>query len=179
MNKNIFFDGIQEELILKKKQISELVNHSGIKGKYFEEIVIDFLRDRVKGLKIGNGIITNFEKSTKQCDIIIYNEKIKSPIFKSGDLVVVEPESVKAVIEVKSEITTDEVKKTKALFSDVKSLISIPCYLFGFTTFRNIESLNQDMTPHYVCVLMQNNKFESEALHKFMKDLLSKCLINL
>jgi len=163
-------------LISKKKQITNLAKHSGVViGNYAEEIVKDFLRDRVKGLNIGTGIITDFDKSSKQCDIIIYHEKLQSPIFKAGDLIVIEPKSVKAVIEVKSDITTEEIRSSNEKFDTVKGISqSIPCFLFGFKTTMSIQTINDKMPPHKVCVLVQNEEPVSGALQYFLDDLSSK-----
>lgn len=82
MGKKEYFMEIQRELLAKKKQLSILVKKQpSVIGNYAEEIIMDFLKDKVRNLKVGKGIITNFEHSSAQCDIILYNELYQSPIL--------------------------------------------------------------------------------------------------
>jgi len=54
-----------------------------------------------------------------QCDIIVYDRARYPVIFRDGDFVVVRPESVRAIIEVKGTLTTAEVKSTMKNFIDL------------------------------------------------------------
>jgi len=176
MDEKGYFNKLQEELIAKKNQFPFLAKQSTISGRYSEEIVIDFLKDRVKGLKIGTGIIVMPEKSSNQCDIIIYDDSGGSPIFKSGNLVILEPKSVRVVIEVKSGIITTDVIKAQKDFTIINDMSSsICCCLFGFGSGLTIEYIQNNLSTHEVALLTQNKKPVEDSLYNFIKQISSKC----
>lgn len=55
---------------------------------------------------------------SKQCDIIVYDSSAFPVVFRDGDFVVVRPESVKSVIEVKGSINRKEISSTLKSFHD-------------------------------------------------------------
>ena len=55
---------------------------------------------------------------SKQCDIIVYDFAEIPVVFRDGDFVVVRPESVRAVIEVKGSASPHEIKSTLEAFLD-------------------------------------------------------------
>lgn len=55
---------------------------------------------------------------SRQCDILVYDALNYSPVFQDADFVVLRPESVKAVIEVKSKATKTEVESALNSFLD-------------------------------------------------------------
>lgn len=97
-----------EKMKLEWKSIRASLEQSGNKGTSLEKIVIEFLRQYLpKNLGITSGEITDSDgNSTKQMDVIIYDE-IKSPLlYDVGDIRVIPIECVYAVIEVKSNIAS-------------------------------------------------------------------------
>ena len=95
---------------LEWKKIRASLEQSGDKGTALEKTVIEFLRPYLpKNLGMTSGEITDSDgNSTKQMDIIIYDE-IKSPLlYDVGDIRVIPIECVYAVIEVKSKIASQE-----------------------------------------------------------------------
>jgi len=60
-----------------------------------------------------------YHSISKQCDIIIYDSSEYPVIFKDEDFIVVRPESVLAVIEVKGSINSREVNSILENFSDL------------------------------------------------------------
>lgn len=55
---------------------------------------------------------------SRQCDILVYDGLNYSPVFQDMDFVVLRPESVKAVIEVKSKATKSEIESALEAFLD-------------------------------------------------------------
>jgi hypothetical protein len=55
---------------------------------------------------------------SRQCDILIYDDARFPPIFRDQDFVVVRPEAVRAVIEVKGAISLAETRKALNAFDD-------------------------------------------------------------
>jgi hypothetical protein len=56
---------------------------------------------------------------SKQLDIIVYDDSIYPQIFKDGDFVIVRPESVRAIVEVKGFLDVGKSNEFMNLFSDV------------------------------------------------------------
>lgn len=91
-------------------------------GTYKERLLAQSIRTFIpKAFEVGTGFVmfpcegrsgpfrdmhnqSDFDVS-RQCDIIVYDAFNHPPVFQDGDFVVLRPESVKAVIEVKGSIT--------------------------------------------------------------------------
>lgn len=82
-------------------------NHWGEDGRYKEIILMNYLRKILpSNVSVGTGFVKNSNgELTNQIDIIIYKE-MSPRLFSEGDFVVVMPESVLGIIEVKSTSTT-------------------------------------------------------------------------
>jgi hypothetical protein len=120
--------------------------HDASLQRYKERLLVDCLRRHLPGrFKVGDGFVvfpevesiptesdlvqrnvpikhnrlatTNHEISN-QLEINIYDSIDYPCIFRDGDFVVLLPESVRAVIEVKGVLTLDEVRKTSTMFID-------------------------------------------------------------
>ena len=80
--------------------------HWGEDGRYKEIILADFLRTMLPAnVSVGTGFVKNREgELTNQIDIIIYRNEYPR-LFNKGDFVILTPESVLGIVEVKS--TTD------------------------------------------------------------------------
>lgn len=81
-------------------------NHWGEDGRYKEVILMNYLRKILpSNVSVGTGFVKNRSgELTSQIDIIVYKEQ--SPrLFSEGDFVIVMPESVLGIIEVKSTST--------------------------------------------------------------------------
>lgn len=130
-----FYSADAETLRLKYSQIEALVglgHHSPSEGDYCESLLKEFLRRTLpRHVSIDSGFIrrvsnTDWSKSssslppdapiaTPQLDIIVHDSTDFAPLFRSEDLVVVLPEAVRAVIEVKKRMNwsrLDEAVKT-------------------------------------------------------------------
>lgn len=55
---------------------------------------------------------------SRQCDVLVFDSYSYPPVFRDGDFVVVRPESVRAVIEVKGSLTIKETKSVLESFED-------------------------------------------------------------
>lgn len=106
-----FHRSTTREIEAVKDRIRLLVNHWGEDGKYKEKIFINTLRKFLPPkYNIASGFIVKEDFSSQkkfissaQIDVIIYNSE--SPLlFKEGDFVIVTPESVEAIIEVKTNL---------------------------------------------------------------------------
>lgn len=96
-------------------------------GSYKERILAETIRNYLpRSLEVGTGFVLfpHEEESphayfdplnqsaftiSRQCDILIFDSNMYPPVFRDKDFVVVRPESVKAIIEVKGSLNTREV----------------------------------------------------------------------
>ena len=140
------FDDIKNELISKLKQLTELPISlpPKIHGDYFEDLLRDFIRKYIGTTKyeVKRGLIyDNNGHHSRECDIIIYN-KGKAPFFESGNLVIVNEEDVKFVIEVKSTLNNQKLSEAIDTLKEVKKLNKqIMCWIVGFKTKYLIKTL--------------------------------------
>jgi hypothetical protein len=107
-----YFSGIAQELLGKINRVCCLIKNSNLKsGEYHEEIVRHFLRGFMTkryALKTGY-IYLDAETTSRQVDILVIDEHIPfTYLFQEGDFVVVRPEPVIAVIEIKTRLNLGE-----------------------------------------------------------------------
>lgn len=131
-----FLESISDEIVSKSKRIELLINHNVSKGNYREMLVRDILK---KYIPKKYDVVTGFiEGCDRQCDIIIYDALNFSPFFRENDLVVVPEKSVRAVIEVKSTLATEELNDSLDLLWDVSRNRNYPAPFFkAIFAFKN------------------------------------------
>ena len=123
---------VGEQFEAKVNRLNQLIDdfpHPST-GSYREKLLIDLVREHLpKKAAVGTGFVYFPVENTKevglgdtqttlladklispQCDILIYDPENYAPIFKDGDFVVLKPESVYAVIEVKSKLSVKTIK---------------------------------------------------------------------
>ena len=115
-----FQESINKELILLKDRVKNLIeingtNHHGEDGNYRELVLRNIIRRFLpNNLSIGTGfVISNDEEGVKrstQIDILIYDNSYPL-LFQEGDFIITTPQSVKAIIEVKTTIKNSELNK--------------------------------------------------------------------
>lgn len=99
---------VASEFIAIKDRVRYFINdrHWGEDGKYKEIILMNYLRKVLpNNVSVGTGFIRNrYKELTRQIDIIIYKDDLPK-LFIEGDFVILMPESVLGIIEVKSKST--------------------------------------------------------------------------
>lgn len=102
---------LASELSEMSTRINGVIPHAGEKGRYREDLLRAVLE---RNLPTRYHVATGFIYGCKrQLDILIYDQIDYAPLFREGGIVVVLPESVRAVIEVKT--TLDKAEATDAL----------------------------------------------------------------
>lgn len=95
---------IAREFDAYKNRVRNLIGsaHWGEEGRYKEIILINFLRRFLPNtVSVGTGFIKDGDRLSTQIDIVIYDPSL--PVyFKEADFVIVQPNSVLGIIEVKS-----------------------------------------------------------------------------
>lgn len=105
---------IAEELNAKKDRIRNLIgdNHWLSDGEHKETILRNVLRDLLpETYKVSKGFICGKEITSSQIDILItYNNR--PTLYKEGELVIVTPDAVHAVLEIKTRLNSrSEIKE--------------------------------------------------------------------
>jgi len=99
-----FVATLASDLVIQADRIGELVEHKPTTGAYREQLLRALLQNNLpERFHVATGFVFG---SSRQIDILIYDRLEYAPLFREGDLVVVNPEAVRALIEVKSDLTS-------------------------------------------------------------------------
>ncbi|MDL2141663.1 hypothetical protein QQY79_03955 [Flavobacterium tructae] len=151
-NKKRFLQAIADEIVAKSSRIELLIQHSVTKGNYREEIFRGILKKYLpKKYEVATGFI---EGCKRQCDILIYDSQNFSPLFREGDLVVLPEKAVRAVIEVKSTLDTNQLQDAMELLFEVARHRNTAAPIFkGIFAFRkdieNESTIVSNITKFY------------------------------
>ena len=165
-----YYYSLKKELFTKWEQLRTLTRQSKIQGDFSEALIREFLvRFIADKFAVKHGILYDDKgKSSKECDIIIY-EKDNKPWFEFGDLVIAKPEDVRFVIQIKSRITSSTLKSAIDNLKAVKKLDkNIRCWIVGYETallFRTLY-LNawRSRSVQFLHVFRSDRKTENETL---------------
>lgn len=115
MSVSKFYQIELEKLLNEFNKISLFTKHPTTIGSYRERVLKSYLRQFTpKNLTIGSGFVFDFNNAesdqlyfeqTKQVDCLIYDENNYTPFLKTEDFTIIEPDSLYAGIEVKSQLT--------------------------------------------------------------------------
>jgi hypothetical protein len=111
-------------------------------GRFREELLRGFLTKLLPtAVSVDTGFIYGFEEveTSKQLDIIIWYRAAHAPVYDAGQFVIVPPESVIAVISVKSRMTPQELRH------GLENLLSVAALDAKFR--RSILTRNQRRLP--------------------------------
>ena len=101
-----YHKSIADELKATQDRVRNLIadHHWLTDGEYKEVILRTLLRSRLpESFHVGRGFVCYQDSPSKQLDVLI-TEKSKPTLFREGDLVIVTPDCVEAIIEVKTRL---------------------------------------------------------------------------
>jgi hypothetical protein len=108
MNVENYFESISLELKALKDRVRNLIgtnHHNLTDGEWKETILRAILKRHLpSNVEVGSGFVVKPNSSSKQIDILIYDTS-KPVLYRDGDLVIITPDSVKGIIEVKTKIS--------------------------------------------------------------------------
>lgn len=138
----IFAASFAFELQALSKRIRSLISHTGSVGTYREGLLQTLLR---KSLPERYHVATGFiHGCSRQLDVVIYDRIDYAPLFREGDLVVVPPESVRAVIEVKTDLTAANIRDSLSLLDEVAYFDDLnPPFFKGVFAFESSIAAQQ------------------------------------
>ena len=91
--------------------IEKFTSHAPTVGNHYESILRDLLTEYLpSSVCVGTGFVYDSmrQKCSPQIDILVYKDSQQSPIHRRGEFVIVDPNSVIGVCEVKKELTTSD-----------------------------------------------------------------------
>lgn len=98
---------LTEELYSIKDRIRNLVRHWATDGESKEVALRNLLRRHLpESVIVGRGFIVASDTSSTQIDVLVIDAN-KPTLFKDGDLLIVTPDAVLGVIEVKTQLRTE------------------------------------------------------------------------
>ena len=102
-----FHASVTKELRSLRDRVRSLVSHWPSDGEWKESVLRALLRRYLPdSIFIGRGFIVTENRCSTQLDILVLRPN--SPkIFQDGDLVIVTPDAVKAIVEVKTRVNSD------------------------------------------------------------------------
>ncbi|HHQ6631960.1 TPA: DUF6602 domain-containing protein [Serratia fonticola] len=150
-NERKFSATIAGELESLSERVRFIIDHGPSVGMYRENLLQSTLRKHLpERYHIATGFIFGLNK---QIDILIYDRVDYAPVFREGDLVIVPPESVRAVIEVKTNLKSDNLQSALELLDLVSYFDDNqpPFFkgIFAFESKLKTDTLYQDIANFY------------------------------
>jgi len=180
MSMEQYYRKVQERVMVQRDVINSLLKDPRIIGDYYEAIVRDAVREAVSAsFAVGRGVVLASDgRASKECDIIVYNAVEYGPLFSSGDIVVVSPESVRCVIQVKGTVGMDNMGDATQSLAAVDHLRSgIWKFIVGFKTnveYQNLVDLcAQSRSVNGIFLFSSAYKQEKEDISLQMQKLVS------
>lgn len=132
---------IKDEFFTKINRVTLFTKHAPSIGFGNEEILRNFLKTHIpERFAVGTGFIfLNNNNVSRQCDLLIYDKVNYAPLFKEGDFVIIHPEAVAAVVEVKTTLSKKELFGSIENIRSVKEVAQkareqgIRCHISGFS----------------------------------------------
>jgi hypothetical protein len=113
----VFAGTLASELSRLSDRVRSLIQHTSTVGTYRENLLQTLLRKHLpERYHVATGFI---HPCPRQIDVLIYDRIDYAPIFREEDLVVVPPEAVRAVIEVKTDLSKAQLQSSLALIEEV------------------------------------------------------------
>jgi len=164
--------------MVQRDVINALLKDPRIIGDYYEAIVRDAVREVVSAsFAVGRGVVLADDgRASKECDIIIYNAVEYGPLFSSSDIVVVNPEAVRCVIQVKGTVNQENLNDAIQSLASVDQLRSgIWKFIVSFKTNMEyqvlVELCAQSKSVNGVFVFSSSYKQEKEDISLQMQKL--------
>jgi len=145
-----FAGSIASELESLSARIRLIIAHAPTVGTYRENILKAVLEKHLpERYHVATGFIFGCDR---QIDILIYDRIDYAPLFRESDLVVVPKSAVRAVIEVKTNLTTEAFRDSLSLISEISNLDS------GYPPiFKGIFAFESDAVEDTLCEIVKEH----------------------
>ncbi len=170
-----YYDLIQKEILIKREQLRFLINQPTLLGEYYEGIVREILARFISSkYSIATGIIICGVRRSKQIDIIIFDSLESYPYFFVQNMVIIDPKPVKAIIEVKSEITTNTLKAAVQSLREAIDVYNLSqefsmqtkpeTIIFGYASDLSLTSLEKQIRDEGIDQVVVMSKRNGEII---------------
>lgn len=146
------------------------VTHGLSLGTLREKMVRNFIHEGTpERFRVETGLIRGSATTSRQCDILIHEPRLKAPLYRWEDFVVVRADTANAVIEVKSNLnqaTFDEMIDIHTSVERIELAQSGPVFIptFGFA----LQGVTFDSFLGYVSEVARQNPLEIEEGDQFL-----------
>jgi hypothetical protein len=171
-----YYKNVQKKILVQKDIIRSLLKDPKVIGDYYEAIIMDAVRESISDyFSARRGVIlAENGQASRECDIIVYSAAEYGPMFLSGDIIVVNPEAVRCVIQVKGTINIENLNDAIANLAAVDRLRpGIWKLIVGFRTSIAYETLlricAESKCVNGIFVFSSTNRFEKEDISAQMQ----------
>lgn len=109
-----------EDLLRAQYKVSQIVQHNLPKGTIREDFLRELVLKRKESLRAKKGMVTMKSEQSRECDLIFYDSS--ATINPIGDQIMIEPKHCSLVLEIKSNATGSDLKKTNNNFQKIKEI---------------------------------------------------------
>jgi hypothetical protein len=173
MDPNKVFEGIGKQMLIDFAQIQSQIKHAGEIGNERELGLANFLKAYLpaKYTLVDGEIVDTFGQTSRQCDLIIYDQLNCPLLFAGRDYKILPIEPVLAMIEVKSRLSIAELRDASKKIKSVKVLNRengpVAGIVFAYSSVwktdpmgniaQKLKIINKSLEPQYyidlICVL--------------------------
>lgn len=167
-----------EELLALTNKVRNLITHWGEDGRYKEAVLKNVIRRFLpEKFSIGTGFVIKQTKNrgehlpSRQIDLLIYDDA--SPVlFKEGDFVILTPDAVKGIIEVKANLQNQEISQVLRRANENGQFIfsgkdnKKQKFFNGFFSFEGYNN-NFDINVFVTYYLQSNEGFTDTHFDKY------------
>ena len=167
-----YYKNVQEKLLVQRDIIRSLLRDPQIIGDYYEAIIRDAIRESISSsFAVRRGVIlSEAGETSRECDIIVYSAVEYGPLFLSENIVVVNPEAVRIVVQVKGTLNVENLKDAIENLEYVHRLrTGIWKLIVGLKTTVPYEGL-VNMCAQSRCI---NGVFAFSTSQRYEKELIS------
>ncbi len=172
-----YYWNVQKKILVQRDIIRSLLKDPKVIGDYYEAIIMEAVRESISQyFSARRGVILASDgQSSRECDIIVYSAAEYGPLFLSGDIVVINPEAVRCVIQVKGTLNHENLQEAvKNLASVDKLRPGIWKLIVGFNTgllYNDLVKVCADSCcVNGIFALSSTNKFEKENINSQMQN---------
>ncbi len=143
-----YHKSINAELLASRNRVRHFIGsrHNPEDGRYKEILLMNYLKKVLpSNVSVGTGFVRGREDITKQIDIIIYNQNIPT-LFSEGDFVIVLPESVIGIVEVKTKLSITKWESVIRTSHENGEIINHSIFngIFSYESGINFERLSNN-----------------------------------
>lgn len=170
---------IATELSSLSERIRLIIDHGPTVGTYRENLLQNILKKHLpERYHVATGFILGLPK---QIDILIYDRIDYSPVFRENDLVIIPPEAVRAVIEVKTKVNTKSLRSSLDFIHEASLTddLAPPFFkgIFCFESAMSSSAIRNNIVEYYADIDNQAERKIGNMITEPFKHLTCMCVV--